>query len=536
MALEEENVGLDQTFQLVKIQALSVWRHRWVMIAIAIVVSLIGWPLVMKLPNQYEASTRLYVNTQTMLKPVLKGLAVQSELAVEIAELTKRTLMTRGNIQRIIRESDLDISVNNSKQEERLIASLSDRINITSQGKDKKSRGPDTFYTIQFTHNNPQTAYSVVKSVLDIFIESSMGETRKDTTLTEKFLQEQIDEYESRLLRAEQNLKVFKQQNINFMSGQTGGYFKQFSDAKDQLREAKLQLREAREKSKRLQQEIDKVASGVTQSSDGTAFDDRIAKLNQQLDDLSLQYTDQHPNIIALKQTIAELENQKAESLQDADNQASSGDLANNKLYQELTIELGRSNADVSALKVRVEEYSEEVERLRNLIDTIPDVEAKLAQLNRDYEVNKEKYNSLLSRRESASISKQAETSTDQVMFKIIEAPKVPVIPEGPNRPLLLAAIYIVSLGIGIAIAWLLSQIKPTILDSRTITEKFGHEVIGVVSVVMSPQQRAYERRKLMGFIFIIVVHMGLAITLVASQFLYDDPLALAKQLAGGLI
>ncbi len=539
MALDEENGGLDQTFQLLKIQALSVWRYRWVMVIVAVLVSLVAWPLVMKLPDQYKATTRLYVDTQSMLKPVLKGLAVQTDMAVEIADLTKRTLLTRTNIKRIIRESDLDISVKSPKEEEKLINWLKDNIVIQSHGKSKKSREPDTFYTITFTHRNPQIAYSVVKSVLDIFIESSMGETRKDTTLTEKFLDEQIAEYESRLLRAEENLKRFKQENINFMSGQTGGYFKQFSDAKQKLREARLQLREAEEKSRRLQQEIDKLASGVSEfggSLVSTPYDDRIAKLTEQLDEMRLQYTDQHPNIIALKDTIAQLEKEKAESLKKIDKRSATGDLANNKLYQELTIEMGRANAEVSALKVRVAEYQGEVERLRNLIDTIPDVEAKLAQLDRDYAVNKEKYNSLLSRRESAKISQQAESSTDQVMFKIIEAPKVPVIPEGPNRPMLLAAVYVLSVGVGVAIAWLLSQLKPTVMDSRSLMEKFHYPVIGVVSVVMSKKQRAYERRKLAAFVFILLAHLSVSLALVASQYLYDDPLALARDLLRGVI
>ena len=535
----EESRGLDDTLQLLRVQAVAVWRYRWVRLIVAALVTLIGLPMVMIMPNKYESSTRVYVDTKTLLKPVLKGLAVESNMVVEIADLTKRTMLTSTNIKRVMREADLDISVSSPKEEEKLVNALRDSIIVESHGGDKRLRTPDTFYAIKYVHKHPETAYSVVKSVLDIFMESTLGETRKDSSLTEKFLQEQIEEYEGRLLKAEANLKEFKQKNINFMSGQSGGYFKQFSDAKDKLREAELELKESLEKSKGLQAEIEKVATGVSEYETAqltTPYDDRISKLNVQLDELRLVYTDQHPNIVALKETISQLEKEKAESVKNLDKLASEGELTNNKLYQELTFTLGKANAEVSALSVRVENYKAEVDRLKAAIDTIPDIEAKLAQLDRDYAVNKEKYNSLVSRREAASLSKQAEAGADKVMFKIIEAPKIPVVPKSPNRPMLLAAVYVLSLVVGVAIAWLLAQLKPTIMDSRSINEKFGYPVIGVVSVVMSDKQKSYERRKLMGFVVIAILHFSVSAGLIASQVMYDDPLAIVRVALKGII
>jgi len=535
MVSEENNAGIHDALQQLKPHLLSVWRYRWVWVICSLLLSVVAWPIVMNLPDKYESSTRLYVDTQSMLKPVLKGLAVDSNIAMEVADITKRTLMSRTNIERIIRESDLDITVKNTRDQEQLINALRKSVIIESYGA-KKRNELDNFYSISYVHENPQVAYGVVKSVLDIFIENSLGATRKDSSHTASFLNKQIAEYEERLSEAENNLRQFKQKNINLMPNQTGGYYKDFATAKDNLREAKLKLREEIEKQKRLAEEIEKVKSGVG-SFDSAQFlsplDTRIQNLQKQLDDLYLRYTSLHPNIIALEETIAQLTNEKEIQKKKLESGESTGktSLTNNLLYQELTVEQSKVNGQVSALQVRVKEFEDEIGRLKGLIETIPEVEADLAKLNRDYEVNKDKYNSLLSRRESANISTDAESDSNQVTFKIIEAPKVPTLPLGPNRPLLFAAVYIISLAVGIVLAWLLSQIKPTVLTERDLRDKFGVPTLGSVSVVMSTAQKSYERRKLFGFVLILALHFTISAIITISQFIYDDPLALLNLL-----
>ena len=85
-----------------------------------------------------------------------------------------------------------------------------------------------------------------------------------------------------------------------------------------------------------------------------------------------------------------------------------------NPVYQQLKISLGAAEAEASSLRVRKNEYQARVKKLENLVDTVPQVEAELAKLNRDYTVIKQNYETLLSRRESARLSKKAEQSSDE--------------------------------------------------------------------------------------------------------------------------
>ena len=86
----------------------GMWQYRWYGVAISWAVCAVGWTVVFLMPNLYEANARVYVDTQSVLKPLLSGLAVQPNVDQQIAMMS-RTLISRPNLERVIRMSDLDI-------------------------------------------------------------------------------------------------------------------------------------------------------------------------------------------------------------------------------------------------------------------------------------------------------------------------------------------------------------------------------------------------------------------------------------------
>jgi hypothetical protein len=127
-------------------------------------------------------------------------------------------------------------------------------------------------------------------------------------------------------------------------------------------------------------------------------------------------------------------------------------------------------------------------------------VETELQRLNRDYEVNKQKYNQLLERRESAKLSEQAEQTGENLRFRVIDPPRVPLAPTGPNRILFSSIVLLAAMASGLGLAFLLSQIRPTIYDRRTLTQVTGLPVFGAVTKVWTPQMTRYFRIEMMAF------------------------------------
>lgn len=457
----------------------SIWRHRWPLIATVWFVCVAGWVVVYKLPDQYEASARVYVDTQSMLKPLLKGLAADTSMRQQVSLIT-RTLLSRPNLEKVTRMTDMDLKARTPEEMENMLEGLRQNIRIESTGR-------VDLYTIKYQNSDPDQAKRVVQSLLTIFVESSLGESRKDTDVAQRFLNEQVREYESRLIAAEERIKEFKRKNVGLMPSEGKDYYERLQQANAQLSQTELALEEARKRRDELQRQLEgeEPTFGITgQSQFTSSLDKRIESLEGRLDSLLLQYTEKHPDVQALKRTIKQLKEQRQEQMQMLANDPAFGSTNTSPVYQQLRIELGKAEAEVAKLKARYREHQKRVEKLQKLVDTVPQVEAELAQLNRDYEINKKNYEALLSRLESAKLAEQAEQRVDNIQFRIIDPPRVPPTPAAPNRPLYMSVVLFAGIGAGIALAILLAQIRMTFDNRRDLSEAMGIPVLGSVSVV----------------------------------------------------
>ena len=133
---------------------------------------------------------------------------------------------------------------------------------------------------------------------------------------------------------------------------------------------------------------------------------------------------------------------------------------------------------------------------LRSRVNSIPEVEAELARLNRDYEVNKQQYDTLLQRLESAKISQSADQNTENVKFRIIEPPTMPVKPSGPIRPLLNTMVLLAALAGGIGLAVLLTQLHPTFTTREVLQKIAGIPVLGPLSLAFQNEFVPWYRRQ----------------------------------------
>jgi len=484
--------------------ARSAWRFRWYVHLIAWPLCIGGWVMVYMLPDQYEASARVYVDTQSVLRPLLKGLAVQTDSGKEVAIMT-RTLLSRPNLEKVARMTDMDLGATTPEEMEGLLNRLQHTIKLTGRGR-------ENLYTITYVDKEPELAKQVVQSLLTIFVETSLGDTRKDTDIAQRFLDEQIEEYEARLFAAEEALKEFKRKNVGMMPREGQEYYQQMQGAIARLSGAQLELSEAVRRRDELRRQLrgEEPTFGMVpqtpaqQVATNSALDARIQKLQTRLDELLLQYTDRHPDVVAIKRTVETLEAQKAEELAQAAKltplSAAPSALETNPVYQQLRISLGETEASVAALQVRVDRFQGEVNHLKTMVDTIPQVEAQLKRLNRDYAINKKNYETLLTRRESAKISREAGQSSENVKFRIIDPPRVPLEPAGPNRPLLVSVVLVGGLLAGIVFAFFMSQLRPSFDSVRTVTRELGVPVFGSVSRIWSGHARLKRRAEILAF------------------------------------
>jgi polysaccharide chain length determinant protein (PEP-CTERM system associated) len=176
---------LDQVISFVR----GAWRFRWYFHLIAWPICIAGWAFVYKMPDQYEASARVYVDTQSVLRPLLRGLAVQTNIEREVEVMT-RTILSRPNLEKIARMTDMDLEAKTPEDMEKLLDRLRRAIHFSS------GRSRENLYTITYVDKDPERGKQVVQSLLTLFVETSLGDTRKDTNVAQRFLDDQIKEYE----------------------------------------------------------------------------------------------------------------------------------------------------------------------------------------------------------------------------------------------------------------------------------------------------------------------------------------------------
>jgi polysaccharide chain length determinant protein (PEP-CTERM system associated) len=516
--------------------ARGVWHYRWWLLGIAWVVCLVGWIIVARLPDQYQASARVYVDTQSVLRPFLRGLAIETGNTERKVLLMTRTLLSQPNLEKVLRMTDLDLKAQTDAQKDELLERLRKGISLAGTRR-------ENLYTITYQDDSPELAKLVVKSLLTLFMESNLGEARKEQDSATQFLQQQIADYERRMRDMEENMTRFKQRNLGYLPNEHGGYYERIRNIQNQREQAALDLKvaEDRAESLRLQLQGEEPSFGVgpqvrALDVDTSVIDNRINATEKRLDDMLLKYTDKHPDVIALRAMIKDLERQRKEQIAEARRKAAKdprlAEASESPYMQQLRITLSEAEADVAAKKVLVTEFDKRSNELSDAIERVLRVEGEQRQMTRDYQVLKKNYDSLVSRLEAAKLARKADSSTDTVQFRVIDPPRVPAKPSGPNRVFLSVAVLLVALGSGFVVAFVMSQLRPTFDERQLMNDILGLPVLGSVNMVWTVEQIRARKVRNVSFVFSLT---ALILTFGVVLALYQLNIDLLPRLAKSL-
>jgi polysaccharide chain length determinant protein (PEP-CTERM system associated) len=506
---------MDQLISQALALAKRAWKYRWTGVVVAWLTGVIASIVVFVLPDRYEASARIYVDTQSVLKPLMQGLAVQPNVEQQVGMLSK-TLITRPNVEKLVRMADLDLKTQSKADQETLIDTVTRNLGIQSA-----NRG-DNLYTLTYRDSQPDQAKRVVQALVTIFVESSLSSGKKGTAEAVTFLNDQIKSYEGKLEEAENRLKEFRLRNVTAVSIDGKDSAAHIGELSQQLERAKLDYREAVNARDAAKQQLEAMRTGkavgdgksnsaslLEESAIEVATPEIDARLQTQranLDALLQRYTDQHPDVVTTRKLIKDLEEQKRKEVAELRKKALAApviggkDAGGNPAAQELARLLAGAEVQVAQLRARVDEYSSRYDKAIAALKTAPQLEAEFASLNRDYEIQKKAYQDLVARRQSADMSTDLDQSTGIADFRLIEPPRVPPQPVAPNRLLLLAGALVVSLIAGVFAAFAASQLRPVFHDANEVRLRLELPVLGVVSRLVSDTDKRRNKVDLYRF------------------------------------
>ena len=497
--------------------AKRMWKYRWPGVIVAWLAGIAGTLTVSLIPDSYEASARIYVDTQSILKPLMSGLAMQPNVEQQVMILS-RTLISRPNVEKLVRMADLDLKNQSKVQQDVLIERVMKSLSIQSTAR-------DNLYTLAYRDADPESAKRVVQSFVSIFVESSLGSSRKDQVAATSFINEQIKNYEAKLNEAEARVKDFRLRNIQTMAPDGRDVASRLAEMSGQLDRARLEYREAVNARDAAKQQLDGERSrasstmqSLLQESSLTVatpeFDVRLEAQRRNLDALLQRYTEQHPDIVSARKTIKDLEAQKTKEQQELRKVAMAAPVGNNNSLaaQELTRLLATTEVQVAALRARVDEYGSRYGQVLAALKTSPQLESEVAQLNRDYAIHKKNYEDLVSRREKAAMSGDLDVAAGVADFRLIDPPRVSPKPVAPNRLLLLSGAMLAAIAAGIFASFAASQLRPVFHDVHELRARIELPILGVVSGLISDATRRSQRTDLLRFAAATGVLLGLFI------------------------
>ncbi|MBF0438154.1 MAG: hypothetical protein HQL93_03435 [Magnetococcales bacterium] len=479
----------DVYFQLI-LYARGMWRHRWHMVGLAWFVCLSGWVSVAVMQDQYMASASVKIEDP---RQEIADYLTKTKQEIDVTREAHRVLnglLSTQVLAHVLRETDLSFSVRNDHDRQETMNTLRAQITLTSSG--------ENIYRISHRHNKPEITRQVVEVILDKLPMNTMPVKSGATARTaEEYLRKRIAEYEARVAEATQKLQEFKSKNLDVMPGKEGGYHARLANLQRDLETSQSRLREleqSQESVRRQMHEIERSNGSPTEE-----YDRKIDALKQQLTGLFGKfymkggrkmplYTENHAEVIAIRQSIAQqeqLKQDKVNALRSSADDAMSWELEANPVYRNLKMTASKQEVELTSLRAHLVELENLMKRLKSMESTLPAIENELQRLETRVTMTQEEMAAMLQQESKARERGELEEDLSRfVRFKVLERPQTPRHPVGPDRPLFSIVVLVGGLMAGLALALFLSVIRPVFDSPASLKRVLGLPVLGMVSMV----------------------------------------------------
>ncbi|MBP2512849.1 XrtA system polysaccharide chain length determinant [Sphingomonas sp. PvP018] len=470
----------------------AIWTRRWLALAIAWGVCVLGWLFVSQIPSRYESRARVFVQMQNLLPASMDQPSASSRTDIDTI---RQTLTSAVNLEKVVRGTDLANTVASDRDVADRVASLAQSIKVTS--------AQDNLFEIATSAASPKLARTITQKLIDIFVEGNLAGDRTSTSQSLSFLDKQLAQRQKQLQDAEAKRADFQNRYLGALPG-TGSVADRIGAARSQMAQVDGDLAAAQSGLAAVQGQMAGVArtvagSGGVAGAAGPARA-RLAAIQGQLADARARgYTESHPDVVALRAQLAQATAAaRGEPLSGGSGAGSSP----NPLYVSLQAMMADKQAAVASLRIRRAQLQGDLDQLNAKLSEDPTVAAEQGAIDRDYQVLKDQYDQLLTQREQIALRGQAQSQTDRVKFSVIDPPTTPQKPSAPNRMLLLTGVLIAGLGAGIGGAFLLGQLRGTFATSARLERVAGMPVIGSIGEVVTRTQselRAKQFRMFLG-------------------------------------
>lgn len=462
-------------------------------------------------PYKYYSEVVIFVDDSNIIRPLMEGSAVATRIS-DRASAAQELLSTRRVLSRVAEDSSIFGAEAGNLSE----VQLESRIAMLRSNMSVRPRR-DNFFSIGFSSQSPLMAFKLAQRLGQAFIEENNQRRRSESRSAYDFIDKQVKSYEQQIAQVEARLQRFLSQNVDGTEEDANA---RMARLRSEIELAELELEELHSREDSLSGQLASI-SPTLHSRGEDVYQQRILSLEERLDSLRLQYHDSYPDIVILKEQLAELRKQRerAQTSESQVAQVGSGEAISNPVYQEVRSQLVKARTDIESVETRIRSHNRLMAEQEKRMERIQANKTEYSELTRDMAVNKEIYNDLLKRREKARVSMHLDIEGQGLNYQINETAQYPRAPSGPKFEMF--ALSGLLLGIvapfGAAIGW--AQIDPRIRCREQLEEELDMPILEHIPQLRTPYEKRRDRRSTVVLIVLAVISAAAYISIALARY-----------------
>lgn len=509
-------LGLHELFQQLRAIAYGIWRKRWYMLISAWVVCFVGWSLAISMPYRYTSVGTLYVNS-SVIEDWINISTNKNQSRQKDLDILRNLLLQEKNLKQILMRTELSPSLTTDAQLRDAVAEMKNNIAIIPKAGNN--------FVIEYEADDNRLSEQARRSMARLVVSQLMntvgeraaisGDQDLDNTLD--FINSEVAKVQRRVADTETARNTFRARYIEIIDG--GNLLSKLQSEREKLKAAERAKREIDSNIKNsgdLLRITDRYIYTYKDQSnqDGKSAKSRIeARLEEQQKKLDEAYAEgklkKHPVVIALLSSIEKIKEELAvenariekeiEKVKKTNKENEFVRVDPNPKYEDLAFKINAMQEQKVTIEENLREFQENVKRYEQFVQDEAAIKSKYAELDRNFRAQRRELDNWTKRRRDVEVADQVKEASD-VSIRVVSEASDPVAPSGPPRLLFLTGTLGGGLMIGLAVAWILSQIRPVILSVEQLREQFDLPVLGNVTVMLDEKARTKKKRELILF------------------------------------
>ncbi len=499
--IEQPQFNIYQYIQL-------ILRRRWIIIFTAIPVLIIGALYCLLTPQIFKATALIVAVPQKVPETYIRSTVTEENderIRGILREITSRTAL-----EKIIKKFNLYPEMRKKYPLETVVERLKKEIKI--ENTERNRRNGLISFNLSYEGRDPALLARVTNALANMFVEQNLQLRQTQAENTAKFLDSELKKIYAKLKKTEEALKEYKLAHMGELPEQRDSNIATLTALQQQLQSVQENIRRAEDRKLLISQQLsdERIASRNLaayssqngqqgQSSTNTRGPElSLPEMRERLKVLQSRYTEEHPDVVALKKAIESREKAIAQQkkMGQANKNTSHIPLSGNPAVDALKLQLRSAELEAKQLKEEASQLKKKIEMYQQRIENTPKREQELVDLTRDYDNLKQTYDSLLQRKLEAEQAAALERRQQGEQFRIIDQATPPETPVKPNLKKLLPMIIIAAFGGGFGFAFLLDFLSTKFFDPDDVVKAFGLPVIACIPVLLTDEEKRQRRKK----------------------------------------